>query len=155
MNLQGILIGTGILWALNALVVNPLTHHIVKKKLASRSRVETQKTGRRARGMLLIIEIALTVSAWRKGWRARALLPLGIGMLLAAFVAMVAASAGVSPEAITGSLILFDLAAVLVLIFMSAKAPRSADVKEAPPAAENTQADGLTAVTPDTGNPPV
>ena len=117
MNLQGILIGTGILWALNALVVHPLTHHIVKKKLASRSRVETQKTGRRARGMLLIIEIALTVSAWRKGWRARALLPLGIGMLLAAFVAMVAASAGVSPEAITGSLILFDLAAVGTELF--------------------------------------
>ena len=101
--------------------------------------------------MLLIIEIALTVAAWRKGWRARALLPLGIGMLLAAFVALVAASAGVSPEVITGSLILFDLAAVAVLIFMSAKAPRSAGIKKASPAAENTQADGLPVVTPDSG----
>jgi hypothetical protein len=35
--------------------------------------------------MLLILEVLLTVSAWRKGWGPKALLPLAIGVPLGVF----------------------------------------------------------------------
>src|SRR5438128_9261099 len=45
--------------------------------IASGSRNESQPA-KEGTTMVLLLEIILTVTAWRKGWRARALLPLGV-----------------------------------------------------------------------------
>ena len=44
--------------------------------------------------MVLIIEILLTIRAWRKGWKAWALMPLGIGVLMGFFVGVAAGAGG-------------------------------------------------------------
>ncbi len=58
--------------------------------------------------MLLILEVLLTVSAWRKGWGPMALLPIAIGVPLGVLFAIATqsmASAIVVDLAITGALI--------------------------------------------------
>lgn len=57
--------------------------------------------------MLLVLEILLTVSAWRKGWGPMALLPIAIGVPVGVFIAAAThtmASAIVIDLAITGVL---------------------------------------------------
>lgn len=73
--------------------------------------------------MLLILEITLTIAAWRNGWGVRALLPLA-GAFVAAFLggAMIGASSGSIEDArVLG--FLCDLGAVIVLGVMSRKSP--------------------------------
>ena len=41
--------------------------------------------------IMLVVNICLTVRAWRKGWKARALLPMAIGYVLAFLVGAVMA----------------------------------------------------------------
>ena len=58
--------------------------------------------------MLLILEVLLTVSAWRKGWGPMALLPIAIGVPVGVLVATATqsmASAFVVDLLITGTLI--------------------------------------------------
>ena len=64
--------------------------------------------------MLLVLEVMLTVSAWKRGWHGWALLPLGIGFIIAIW-------AGVTLES-TDFLTFIDIAVVLVLAVMTAKA---------------------------------
>jgi hypothetical protein len=71
--------------------------------------------------MLLIVEVMLTVAAWRKGWGAWALLPLG-AMLPAGFA--IGALFG-PPVAATPLPILLDLAAIVALIGLNTMQPRS------------------------------
>jgi len=63
--------------------------------------------------MLLIVEIALTVAAWKKGWKALALAPLAIAIAVAVF----ATQSGMNPQ----GMIVLDLGAIAILGFMCAK----------------------------------
>jgi hypothetical protein len=74
--------------------------------------------------MLLIVEIWLTVKAWRKGWRAKALVPGGI-LLAAVFLMGVAVEgSGGSIEAVMPLGLLLELACIGVLIRLATRAPR-------------------------------
>jgi len=83
--------------------------------------------------MLLILEVLLTISAWRKGWGPKALLPLGVGIAF-----------GVIGAVITNSIvpgIVADLLFVAVLIAMlAAKSKKNPAAQVAStPAAEISQ----------------
>jgi hypothetical protein len=72
--------------------------------------------------MILFIEIALTISAWRKGWGGWALLPGGIALVLGALLGL-----AMGPTATTGDLIvpllMIDGLAIFALIGMVVKGP--------------------------------
>ena len=75
--------------------------------------------------MLLILEIALTVFAWKRGWKGWALLPIGIA-LFCGFLFGLAMGGSADPlESIDSIGILMDIACVGSLIGMIAK-PRLA-----------------------------
>jgi len=76
--------------------------------------------------MLLVLEIALTIAAWRRGWKAWALLPLAVG-------AGVAFTGGVLIGAVGGSVeeamvigALLDVVCIGILIGMIVKRRRPA-----------------------------
>lgn len=65
--------------------------------------------------MLLIVEIILTVKAWKNGWKGLALLPLG-----AAFgLGLVMGAGGVQPD--IGTCLMIELPVLGSLIAMAAK----------------------------------
>jgi len=66
--------------------------------------------------MLTIVEIILTVVAWRRGWKAWALLPLGVCFILALLLGAAVTASGGSVEAAFPVLFLLDLACVGVLL---------------------------------------
>jgi predicted lipid-binding transport protein (Tim44 family) len=67
--------------------------------------------------MLFFVEIILTVSAWKRGWRGWALIPLAIGFFLAFFAGALMGAAGMGDEAL-GLLIIIDIAIIVSLIVM-------------------------------------
>ena len=67
--------------------------------------------------MLLILEVLLTVSAWRKGWGPMALLPITIGVPVGVLIAMATQS--------MASAIVVDLAITGILFAMSHKGHKS------------------------------
>jgi len=69
--------------------------------------------------MLFLIEIVLTIFAWRNGWKWTALLPIGIAFFIGVIVGISERSTGV-PVDITG-LYFFDFAAIVALIIMLIK----------------------------------
>ncbi len=71
----------------------------------------------------LLIEIWLTIAAWRKGWRGYAVLPLA-GMLVCSLLIGLAISAsnGRTEQAVVPGMLL-DLACIGALIRLAAKAP--------------------------------
>lgn len=71
--------------------------------------------------MLLFLEIALTIAAWKKGWRARALLPLAGAFLVALLGGAVVGASGGSIEDARILAFLCDLGAVIALGVMSRK----------------------------------
>lgn len=76
--------------------------------------------------MLLILEIILTVAAWRRGWKAWALTPIAIGLSLAfVFGAAIGASGGLM-DAVVAVGLLLDLAIIATLVAMVAR-PRTAE----------------------------
>lgn len=76
--------------------------------------------------MLTILEIILTVTAWRRGWKAWALTPIAIGTSLAFVLgAVIGASGGSMDEAMAVGLVL-DLTVVGTLIAMVAS-PRTVE----------------------------
>lgn len=96
--------------------------------------------------MLLILEIALTISAWRKGWKAKALLPLPIAFGVLFLIGIAAAATG-SPLS-EGSMVvvglLFDLASVGVLSYLAKVSPQehqARTTREAAPAPGQVEVD--------------
>lgn len=73
--------------------------------------------------MLLILQIALTVSAWRKGWRAWALLPVGLLMMTGFILGAASGTADVF-AAYGPILILGDIACAVVLAIMATHPPQ-------------------------------
>ena len=82
--------------------------------------------------MLLILEIILTVFAWRKGWRWLALLPIGIGILIGFFMGFGVGASGGSIDSIKGISLVFDIVVVIVLIIMCVKGPKLKEITEEP-----------------------
>jgi len=79
--------------------------------------------------MLLAAEIFLTITAWRRGWKAYALLPGGLTLLLGFLIGLSIGASGGSADSIPGATILLDIACVISLIIMSAK-PRKQTVPQ-------------------------
>lgn len=73
--------------------------------------------------MFLIIEIILTVTAWRKGWRGWALLPMGIVLGIAFVIGVAIEASGGSVENVFGVAFMLDILGIVALIIMTAKAP--------------------------------
>ena len=74
---------------------------------------------------MLFIEIALTVAAWRRGWRARALWPMGIGLGIGTLVGI---AVGGDIAQVPPAVLLFDVACIAVLIGMVCRPPQPAQV---------------------------
>jgi len=74
--------------------------------------------------MMLIAEIILTIFAWRNGWRWYSLIPVGLGGFLA-FTAGFAIGASGGSTANMGWVAIFDVAAIIALIVMVSKKPKS------------------------------
>lgn len=70
--------------------------------------------------MILLIEIALTVWAWRRGWKGWALLPVGIALGMGLMIGFACGAAGSNPGDLS-FLILADFAVIGVLILMVAR----------------------------------
>lgn len=71
--------------------------------------------------MLLFLEIILTVSAWKKGWRGWSLLPLVIGFFLAIGAGAVLGGAGLNWDEAIFLLLPLDIAVIICLAIMVAK----------------------------------
>ena len=69
--------------------------------------------------MLLIVEVALTIAAWTRGWYAWSLLPLGIALLMGV---LIGAAGGTPAIAILG-----DLACLSILGYMLSRTPPQAE----------------------------
>lgn len=80
--------------------------------------------------MLLIIEIFLTVAAWRNGWRALALLPLGVTVLFGFLLGAAVQASGGSIQAAYPVAFLADLINLGVLIGLSTRAPRRIQIRD-------------------------
>ena len=74
--------------------------------------------------MILVLEIMLTISAWRKGWKGWALLPIGICMSIGFLLGMTTGASGGNIEDVMPLCILIELATLISLIALSIKAPR-------------------------------
>ena len=73
--------------------------------------------------LMMIIQIILTVVAWKKGWGGKALLPMVIGLGLAFIIGISAGLAGGSPRDIAAPLVLIDLGMLISLIVMVSRKP--------------------------------
>ena len=93
--------------------------------------------------MLFIVEIILTVVAWRKGWRQRALLPMAIGVAAGFLIGAIVGLSGGSVESIGPGwwlvFLLGDLAVTGALIGMINQAPRAIQPAEELKAAVPTE----------------
>jgi uncharacterized membrane protein YfcA len=75
--------------------------------------------------MITVLEIILTISAWKRGWRWRALLPLAIGCVAGFLVGAAVGAGGGSVDDVLPIAVLMELAVVGSLIAMVARAPQS------------------------------
>ena len=75
--------------------------------------------------MLIIVEIALTIWAWLRGWKAWALLPLGIALLIGFLIGFIMGAAVLEEGWLL--LLVIDVAAIGALIFMIVKPRRKAN----------------------------
>ncbi|HEV8715483.1 MAG TPA: hypothetical protein VGX03_21965 [Candidatus Binatia bacterium] len=71
---------------------------------------------------LLVAQILLTVAAWWKGWRAWALLPVGLSLLAGFLLGVVAED----PVSVAGTAVLADVICTGALIPMANWAPQPA-----------------------------
>lgn len=78
--------------------------------------------------MLLIVEIMLTVAAWKKGWRGWALLPVAVCFATAFLLGAAAGANGASPDDFVGVGLVLDILLVIALGVMIARAPAAKQV---------------------------
>lgn len=86
---------------------------------------------------MLILEIILTIFAWRKGWRWLALLPMGIALLIGFIIGISIGANGGNVSSIGGGAIVIDIMAVIALIVMLVKGPKGSE--QAKEEKENTK----------------
>lgn len=75
--------------------------------------------------MLLIAEIILTITAWRKGWRGWALLPMAVVLGLAFVIGLAVGAAGGSDQDVVGPCLILEVLGIVALIIMAARAPKT------------------------------
>ena len=73
--------------------------------------------------MLMFLEIILTISAWKKGWRWKALIPVAIALGFAFFSGVIIASSG-GTVVNQGAFVVVDIMLVITQTILTAKAPR-------------------------------
>lgn len=73
---------------------------------------------------MLIIEIILTIFAWRKGWKWLSLLPMGIGIFLGLSIGFGVGASGGDKDSIDEIGFLIDILVTGVLIYMVSKGPK-------------------------------
>src|SRR5688500_7296348 len=76
--------------------------------------------------MLLVLEIIFTIAAWRRGWGARALIPLGVARGIAFVLGVIIVAAGGSVQTAQVAALFGDVIAVIALGAMAARSPDSA-----------------------------
>lgn len=69
---------------------------------------------------MIIIEIILTIFAWRNGWKWLSLIPMGSAILIGFFIGLGAGMSGGDSSSLVG-LFMFDIAAIIALIVMVSK----------------------------------
>jgi hypothetical protein len=74
--------------------------------------------------LMSLLEVWLTVVAWRKGWRARALVPLAATVISAMLIGFSVGLAGGSIKPVTPVFLLLEFACLGVLIAMATRAPK-------------------------------
>lgn len=74
--------------------------------------------------MLMVLEIGLTVAAWKKGWKALALIPLGIVLCMGFFVGAAVGMSGGNVEAIQGYAWMIDALGIVALAVMAGVEPK-------------------------------
>lgn len=79
--------------------------------------------------MLLILEVILTIFAWRKGWKWLALLPVGIVLILGLLIGFSIGISGGDVAPTTGIALFLDISTIIVLIIMIIK-PKTLVKKE-------------------------
>jgi hypothetical protein len=80
--------------------------------------------------MLLVLEIVLTIAAWKRGWKRWALLPLGAVLVLGFSLGLSEGSLGLNQDVVTHFAPLLDVLGVIVLgIMVAARKP----VAQVPP----------------------
>ena len=88
---------------------------------------------------MLLIEVILTIVAWRKGWRWRVLVPWGVALGASLLLGMAVGASGGSVEDVSGLAVLLELGFVGWLVAMAVRAPR---VPVQAPCAEVAVSDG-------------
>lgn len=73
---------------------------------------------------MLIVEIILTIFAWRKGWKWLSLLPLGIGIFLGLSIGFGVGARGGDENSVSGIGFLIDILVTGILIYMVSKGPK-------------------------------
>ena len=68
--------------------------------------------------MLIIIEIFLTIWAWRKGWKSKALIPICSGFGIGILIGIVITAINGNLETIGPWIIIADSGVIVVLIYM-------------------------------------
>lgn len=82
--------------------------------------------------MLLILEIILTIFAWRKGWKWLALLPVGIGFTLGLIIGFATGVTGGNVNDIKPLAFVLDIIVFIVLIIMNVKGPKTTELPQTP-----------------------
>lgn len=81
---------------------------------------------------MLIVEIILTIFAWRKGWKWYSLLPTGAALLIAFLFGTGIGASGGNVEAVTGFGVVLDVMVIIALIILNVKGPKSTEVIDTP-----------------------
>jgi uncharacterized membrane protein YfcA len=74
--------------------------------------------------MLLILEIILTIVAWRKGWRWNSLIPVVSAMVIGFLFGIGIGLSGINVDDAKGFAIIIDILATVALIVMCIKKPK-------------------------------
>ena len=74
---------------------------------------------------MLIIEIILTIFAWKNGWKWLSLIPIGAALLLGLFMGIVIGASGGDITTTNGLAIFLDISAIIALIILVSRKPKS------------------------------
>ncbi len=83
---------------------------------------------------MFIFEIILTVIAWRRGWGARALIPVSVAAAGGFLIGIGAAASGGTIEQVMGPAILLELFCFVALVYLAVTRRQSPVAETAPPA---------------------
>lgn len=79
--------------------------------------------------MILILEIILTIVAWKRGWKWLSLLPIGIGLLIGFLIGMGMANSSGSEISTVGLILDLIIVAILAVMCIVKKNPKESENK--------------------------